>query len=71
MKPFNFVAVIWKCFLLICLPLWTLPTFFANKKRLEKTLKRKKRFYIYGPNEAEARVNAADCVKVVEATRDL
>jgi len=49
-----------------------LPTFFANKKRLEKTLKRKKRFfYIYGLKEAEDRVNAADCVKVVEATRDL
>jgi len=27
------LLLFWKCFLLICLPLWTLPTFFKNKKR--------------------------------------
>ena len=49
MKPLNFVAVILKVFLLICLPLWTLPTFFKNKKRLEKNVKNAKNvFYIYG-----------------------
>ena len=41
------LLLFWKCFLLICLPLWTLPTFFKlkNVKKLEnrKTLKRKKR----------------------------
>jgi len=25
------LLLFWKCFLLICLPLWTLPTFFKNK----------------------------------------
>ena len=35
------LLLFWKCFLLICLPLWTLPTFFKNKKLLEnkKTFK--------------------------------
>ena len=51
------LLLFWKYFLIICLPLWPLPTFFKNKKRLEnkKTLKHKKRdqnkknvFFIYG-----------------------
>ena len=29
------LLLFWKWFLLFCLPLWTLPTFFKNKKRLE------------------------------------
>jgi len=29
------LLLFWKCFLLICLPLWTLPTFVKIKKRLE------------------------------------
>jgi len=36
MNPLNFVAVILKCFLLICLPLWTLPAFIKNKKTFGK-----------------------------------
>jgi len=36
MNPLNFVAVILKVLLvIICLPLWTLSTFFKNKKRLK------------------------------------
>ena len=31
------LLLFWKCFLLICLPLWTLPTFFKNKKNVKKT----------------------------------
>jgi len=46
------LLLFWKCFLLICLPLWTLPTFFKIKnvwkiKRKNVTKKRKKTFYIY------------------------
>jgi len=33
------LLLLWKCFLLTCLTLWTLPTFFKNKK---KRLKNKK-----------------------------
>jgi len=46
MNPLNFVAVILKCFLLICLPLWILPTFLKNKKKhleYKKTLNNVKR----------------------------
>ena len=37
------LLLFWKCFLLICLSLWTLPTFFKHKKRLENTKNVKKR----------------------------
>ena len=30
------LLLFWKCFLLICLPLWTLPTFLKNKKNVWK-----------------------------------
>jgi len=45
LNPLNFVAVILKYFLLICLPLWTLPTFIKNKKnvwKMKKTFKNEK-----------------------------
>ena len=36
------LLLFWKCFLLICLQLWTLPTFFKIKKRLENKKNAKK-----------------------------
>jgi len=59
------LLLFWKGFLLICLPLWTLPTFFKNKNvwKIKKTLKNVKNvtkiknvktfFYIYGHTRIE------------------
>ena len=49
------LPLIWKCFLLICLPLWTLPTFLQIKnvwkikkvKNVTKIKKRKKFFFLH------------------------
>jgi len=46
------LLLFWKCFLLTCLPLWTLPTFLKIKKNV---------FYIYAFNCSSVSIPASTC----------
>jgi len=44
------LLLFWKCYLLMCLPLWTLPTFLSNKKnvwKIKKTLQNVKKHFLH------------------------